>query len=90
RTLRGQEWGLHVAIEDTTGDSAVFEFVKGKLVVHHGKEYTVMTNEPPLAEQLVNVKRYKLFGGKEAMPGDIDPSSRFVRAASYLKTLPQP
>ena len=24
------------------------------------------------------------------MPGDIDPMSRFVRAASYLKTLPKP
>ena len=24
------------------------------------------------------------------MPGDIDPSSRFVRASSYLKTLPDP
>lgn len=86
----GREWPVHLAIEDASGDSAVLEFVKGKLVVHHGKDVTVMTNEPALDEQLANLKRYKLFGGDLAMPGDVDPLSRFVRAASYLKTLPKP
>jgi choloylglycine hydrolase len=86
----GREWPVHLALEDASGDSAVLEFVKGKLVVHHGKDVTVMTNEPTLDEQLANLKRYKLFGGNLAMPGDVDPASRFVRAASYLKTLPKP
>ena len=85
-----REWPLHLAIEDAKGDSAILEYVDGKLVVHHGKEYAVMTNEPKLTDQLANVKNYKLFGGKLAMPGDIDPASRFVRASSYLKTLPDP
>ncbi|MDR3436115.1 linear amide C-N hydrolase, partial [Telmatospirillum sp.] len=62
----------------------------GKLVVHHGKDVTVMTNEPPMDEQLANLKRYKLFGGSLAMPGDINPVDRFVRASSYLKTLAKP
>ncbi|MDE1570795.1 linear amide C-N hydrolase [Aquabacter sp. P-9] len=86
----GQDWPLHLALSDATGDSAVIEFVDGKAVVHHGKHVTVMTNEPPLDEQLANLKRYKLFGGDLPMPGDIDPMSRFVRASSYLKTLPPP
>ncbi len=86
----GREWPVHLALEDAAGDSAVLEFVEGRLVVHHGKDVTVMTNEPTLDEQLANLKRYKLFGGNLAMPGDVDPSSRFVRAASYLKTLPKP
>jgi penicillin V acylase-like amidase (Ntn superfamily) len=86
----GREWPVHLALEDASGDSAVLEFVKGRLVVHHGKDVTVMTNEPTLDEQLANLKRYKLFGGNLAMPGDVDPSSRFVRAASCLKTLPKP
>ncbi|MBY6242121.1 linear amide C-N hydrolase [Methylosinus sp. Sm6] len=86
----GREWPVHLAIEDASGDSAVLEFVKGRLVVHHGKDVTVMTNEPPLDEQLANLKRYIPFGGKLTMPGDIDPMSRFVRASSYLKTLPKP
>lgn len=85
-----REWPLHLSIADASGDSAIVEFVDGKPVVHHGKQYTVMTNEPTLDEQLANLKKYKLFGGQKAMPGDIDPMSRFVRAASYLKTLPEP
>jgi penicillin V acylase-like amidase (Ntn superfamily) len=85
-----REWPLHLSIADASGDSAIIEFVAGKPVVHHGKQYTVMTNEPTLSEQLANLKHYKLFGGSRSMPGDIDPMSRFVRASSYLKTLPEP
>ena len=88
--IGGQEWPVHLAISDATGDSAVIEFVGGKMVVHHGKQFTVMTNEPTLDQQLANIKRYQAFGGKLPLPGDIDPMSRFVRASTYLKTLPPP
>lgn len=84
----GKQWPLHLAISDAEGDSAIVEFVDGRMTVHRGKEFTVMTNEPPLETQLNNIRNYKLFGGTKPMPGDIDPESRFVRAASYLKTLP--
>ena len=57
----GHDWPLHMAREDASGDSAFIEYIKGKMVVHHGKEFTVMTNEPPMAKQLANLKRYKLF-----------------------------
>lgn len=86
----GREWPLHLAIEDASGDSAILEFVDGKQVVHHGKQFTVMTNEPPLQQQLENLAKYKLFGGQLTLPGDIDPASRFVRLATFLKTLPEP
>lgn len=89
-TAGGREWPLHLAIEDASGDSAILEFVDGKAVVHHGRQFTVMTNEPPLEQQLENLAKYKLFGGKLTLPGDIDPASRFVRVASFLKTLPEP
>jgi choloylglycine hydrolase len=88
--IAGREWPIHLSLEDATGDSAVVEFVGGRMVVHHGRQYTVMTNEPSFEEQLANLRKYKLFGGKLAMPGDVDPLSRFVRACSYLKTLPKP
>ncbi len=88
--IAGIKWPLHVAFEDATGDSAVIEYADGKAVIHHGPQYSVMTNEPFLDEQLSNLKRYKLFGGDLALPGDIDPVSRFVRASTYLKTLPEP
>ncbi len=85
-----REWPLHLAIEDDSGDSAVLEYIDGKLVVHHGRQYAVMSNEPSYDKQLENLKRYKLFGGNLPLPGDIDPMDRFVRAASFLKTLPEP
>lgn len=81
---------LHVAVEDATGDSAVIEFVDGKLSVHHGRQFAVMTNEPAFPKQLDNLKQYKPFGGTLSLPGDVDPMSRFVRASTYLKTLPRP
>jgi choloylglycine hydrolase len=87
---KNREWPLHLAIEDVTGDSAIIEYINGKMVVHHGPEYKVMTNEPAYDIQLENLKKYRLFGGTLPMPGDIEPLSRFVRASSYLKTLPAP
>jgi len=89
-TAMGRQWPVHLAMNDASGDSAIIEFLKGKLVIYHGQEHTVLTNEPPYEAQIINLKRYKPFGGTLAMPGDIDPKDRFVRAASYLKTLPEP
>jgi choloylglycine hydrolase len=88
--VHGREWPLHISISDAHGDSAVIEFIKGAMVVHQGKETAVMTNEPPLDWQLNNLKRYKYFGGKDPLPGDIDPASRFARASAFLKTNPVP
>ena len=68
---------MHLSIADAKGDSAIFEFVNGKMTVHRGPDTVVMTNEPAFAIQRSNLLRYRLFGGKLSMPGDIDPKSRF-------------
>ena len=82
---------LHMAIEDPGGDSAIIEFIDGNMVIHHGREYTVMTNDPPYPVQVENLKRYKPFGGViEEPPGGVEPEDRFVRASAFLKTLPEP
>ena len=81
--------GVHLAIEDASGDSAIFEVINGKMVVHHGKQYTVMTNDPPYDVQIKNLKRYKAFGGKEELPGDIEGAERFVRGAYFSQFLPE-
>lgn len=85
-----QKWPLHLNIQDSTGDAAIIEFIDGKKIVYHGPQYTTMTNEPAYNIQLENLKRYQSFGGKLSLPGDSDPLSRFVRVATYLKTLPTP
>ena len=37
---------LHLAITDETGNTAILEYLDGKLSIHEGKEYRVMTNSP--------------------------------------------
>ena len=85
-----EKLGLHVAIEDPSGDSAIFEFVDGKLKVDHGKKYQVMTNDPIYAKQIENLKQYRDFGGKKGIPGETASEDRFVRASYYLNYLPKP
>lgn len=83
--------GSHLAVEDPTGDSAILEYVAGKLVIHHGPEYTVMTNDPPLDEMLPRMKKYKAFGGTQPLPGDsLEGEYRFARLAAHQKLLPEP
>ncbi len=88
--VEGREWPLHLCLEDQTGDSAIVEFLDGKMVLHHGPQYTIMTNEPSYDVQLRNLPKYKYFNGTLPLPGDVDPESRFVRCSAFLKTLPEP
>ncbi|OGV43732.1 MAG: hypothetical protein A2X46_08550 [Lentisphaerae bacterium GWF2_57_35] len=83
--------GSHLAVEDATGDSAIIEYVDGKLVIHHGPEYNVMTNDPNLDEMLKRMKKYKVFGGSQELPGEsLEGEYRFVRLAAYARLLPEP
>ncbi len=87
---RGTSLGLHMAVEDRSGDAAVVEVLAGGVVIHEGRDARVVTNEPPLDEQLAGLGRYAAFGGDEALPGDVDPASRFVRGTYFLDHLPEP
>ncbi|KTD09076.1 choloylglycine hydrolase [Legionella gratiana] len=86
--LHGKTWPIHLTIEDPSGDSAIVEYIDGKIKIYHGHNYRVITNEPPYNIQLNNLKKYRSFGGKLPIPGDPDPLSRFVRASYYLHSLP--
>lgn len=88
--MRGQQMGVHIALEDASGDSAIIEPIDGRLVVHHGPQYTVMANSPSLDKQLENLALYRPFGGELPPPGDITSKDRFVRAAYFLHYLPEP
>ncbi len=82
--------GLHLAIEDASGDSAIFEPIEGVMVVHHGPQYRIMANDPSLDRQMANLTRYRPFGGDLPPPGDIISSDRFVRASYFHHYLPEP
>jgi penicillin V acylase-like amidase (Ntn superfamily) len=88
--IHGNIFGAHLAIEDSSGDSAIIEFINRKMVVHHGRRYVVLTNDPPYDVAIKELKNYQPFGGTMALPGGIEPIDRFVRAEYFLKYLPQP
>lgn len=79
---------LHLSLADESGDSAVIEVLDGETVIHHGPEYTVMTNSPVYDEQLVLLKQYEGLGGSKPIPGTMEAEDRFARGAFYLTKLP--
>lgn len=74
---------LHLAIMDRSGDNAIFEYIGGKLQVHHSKAYNVMTNEPTYDKQLALNEYWQTLDGK-FLPGTGEPQDRFVRASYYV------
>ncbi len=80
---------LHLSISDASGDSAIFEYIDGKLVIHHGKQYTVMTNSPSYDKQLALNEYWKDIGGLTFLPGTNRAADRFARASFLLNAIPK-
>lgn len=89
---RGREATLHLAIEDASGDSAILELAAGELVVHHGPQFTLMTNDPSYDEQLALLAEHDFSHPSRdlPLPGNVNPVDRFQRAAYYQALLPEP
>ncbi len=80
---------VHLSISDASGDNAVFEYIKGKLVIHHSSDYNVMTNSPIFEEQLALNNYWKGISGTVMLPGTNRAADRFVRASYYINAIPQ-
>ncbi|RPD42144.1 linear amide C-N hydrolase [Chitinophaga barathri] len=80
---------LHLSVSDASGDNAIFEYINGKLVIHHDTAYTVMTNSPIFDKQLALGEYWKEIGGTVMLPGTNRASDRFIRASFYIKAIPQ-
>lgn len=80
---------LHLSLSDSTGDSAIIEYIKGKQVIHHGRQYQVMTNSPTFDEQLALNAYWKNIGGTVMLPGTNRASDRFARASFYVNAIPK-
>ncbi|MFO1088334.1 MAG: linear amide C-N hydrolase [Hyphomicrobiales bacterium] len=85
----GEPGTVHLSISDASGDSAIFEYLNGKLTIHHGREYQVMTNSPPFDQQLSLNAYWKSIGGSTMLPGTNRASDRFVRASYYINEATQ-
>ena len=80
---------LHLAISDATGDSAVIEYIEGKQVIHHGRQYQVLTNSPTYDKQLAMEEYWASIGGTLMLPGSNRSPDRFARAQFYINAIPQ-
>lgn len=80
---------VHLSLSDATGDNAIFEYIGGKLVIHHDPSYIVMTNDPPYEQQLAIAKYWQNIPGKTFLPGSVTASDRFVRASFFINAVPQ-
>ncbi len=80
---------VHLSIADASGDNAVFEYIDGKLQIHHDASYTVMTNSPVFEEQLAINKYWQSIPGTIMLPGTNRAADRYVRASYYINAIPQ-
>ena len=85
----GRAAAVHTALSDPSGDSAILEYVDGKLTIHHGAECAVMTNSPIYDQQIAINTYWELIGGNRMLPGTINAADRYVRASYFLKSSPK-
>lgn len=79
---------VHLSVSDASGDSAIFEYLDGEVVVHHGRQYQVMTNSPTYDKQLALNAQWENRDRSKELPGSIQSADRFVRASYFLSQLP--
>lgn len=80
---------VHLSLSDATGDSAILEYIDGRLVIHHDRAYQVMTNDPVFEEQLAINNYWRDIPGTTFLPGTNRAADRFVRASYYIQAIPQ-
>lgn len=80
---------MHLSISDAEGDSAIFEYINGKLVIHHGKQYVVQTNSPSYDQQLALNTYWQSIGGLVFLPGTNRSADRFARASFLIDAIPK-
>ena len=85
----GRAATVHMALSDPSGDSAIMEYLDGKLTINHSKDYTVMTNSPVFEQQLAINAYWDLIGGNRMLPGTINAADRYVRLSYALKASPK-
>jgi len=78
----------HISVSDPSGDSAIFEYIDGELQIHHGEDYTVMTNDPPYRDQLAISTYWAEIDGWAMLPGTVRPADRFARASFFVSASP--
>ena len=79
---------LHLSLSDSSGDSAIVEYLDGKQVIHQGRQFQVMTNSPAYDQQLALASYWSQIGGTVMLPETNRASDRFARASFYVNAVP--
>jgi choloylglycine hydrolase len=77
-----------LSLSDPTGDSAILEYLDGKLIIHHGKQYRVMTNSPRYDQQLAIEAYWRGVDPLTFLPGSINAADRFARVSFLIGAIP--
>jgi choloylglycine hydrolase len=65
------------------------EYIGGRQVIHHGRDYQVMTNSPTFDRQLAINEYWEQLGGTVMLPGTNRAADRFARATFYVNAVPK-
>ncbi len=84
----GRATTVHMAISDPSGDSAIFEYLDGRLTVHHGGQYRVMTNSPAYDQQLAINAYWENVDPMTFLPGSFNAADRFARVSFMIDAIP--
>ena len=87
--VQGVRVPLALAVEDVSGDSAIMQYISGKLIVQHGPEYRVLSNDPPYDDALAELAKYNFTNATRdvPLPGNTNSLDRFIRANFYINFL---
>ena len=85
----GESASVHVALSDAANGSAILEYIAGRLVIHNGSQYKVMTNSPPYGQQLALTTYWQGVGGTAFLPGTHRAADRFARLSYNLHAVPK-
>ncbi|ABO46463.1 linear amide C-N hydrolase [Francisella tularensis] len=89
--INGKESNIpvHYMVEDKTGDSALIEYINGKLTVH--RNVKAISNEPSYDEQQKILRQAKELGfyNIDKLPGGANSAYRFVRTTFISENLPK-
>ena len=85
----GESASGHLAISDAANGSAILEYIAGRLIIHHGSQYKVMTNSPPYDQQLALTAYWQEIGGSTFLPGTHRAADRFARLSYNLHAVPK-
>lgn len=80
------ELPFHLFLHDALGNTAVMEYLEGRLLVYQGKKLPlpILTNSP-YACAIESLSGYLPWGGECPLPSGESSEARFLKAASFIK-----